>query len=541
MADTTGAHLGHISRRSFLKTAGTVAGTAGAAALLSRLGIQNVAVPVALAADGSTFTYAIAGDPGSNVNPVTTNDRFGLMTLKLLFAQLFTVRADGVSWYLAESYEESDDHLQFTFHLRDGVKWSDGESVTADDVVFTYQTIAADATADAYSSLNFGEDGPVQVEAVDDLTVLFTFPKVNAAALEKLQGPDGVFIFPRHVYEGVEDFENNDVNSNPVGCGAFTLAEYQAGSYLHFAANPDYLGGKPSVDNVVFQIVTNENTGMQAIQTGEVDAWIATAAQAEQIDAKANGLTITPYSEGRVAYLSVNTLRVPDENVRKALFYSLDKEAIAQAAVLKPDYYSLVYTFLPTNSDFYDEDGVERYDRDLDKARQLLSDAGQENPTFTLVYISGDSMQTDASLIIQEQAAEAGITIELVGIDNSAFYPELYKKDTQYDLFFAGYVMGVDPDSYSQLFITDGTDNGAKISDPQIDELFAQGQVETDADKRHEIYHELQTIIQDRAVHYEMYSNDRLLVTGARVGGLDQAKLIPIFTFENIDKITIDQ
>ncbi len=524
-----------LSRRGFVKGAGMAA----AAALFADLGLDLAGGSLAQAADGTTFTYAIAGDPGSNVNPVTTNDRFGLMTLKLLYSPLFAVRAEGIKYFLAESYDVSDDKLTLTVHLRQDVKWSDGEPFTADDVVFTYETIESVETADAYASLNYGDEGKVEVAKVDDSTVTFTFPAIDAAAAETLQGPDGVYIFPKHAYEGVTDWENNDVNANPVGTGPYTIAAYQPGSYVQFVANPDYFKGTPQVDNVVYQIIENENTGMQAIQTGEVDAWIGTAAQVEQMDIEGNGLTVTAYSEGRVAYIVFNVNRVPDENVRKALFYALDKKTISDAAVLSSDFYDLEYTFLPTNSEFYNPDAVEKYDRDVEKAKQLLADAGNPNPTFTLAYSGSDSLQTNASLIIQEQAAEAGITIELSGMDSTALSNEQKDPDSKFDITFGGYIMGVDPTSYKQLFVSGSSGNYAHISNPEVDDLFDQGRIETDNDKRHEIFDQLQAAIQDQATHYQLYSNKRLLVTGKRVSGFEDAQLIPIYTFEEIDKLKI--
>ncbi len=525
-----------VSRRSFVG----LAGAAAAAGLLARLGISPLDATFAGAAEsGGTFTYAIAGDPGSNVNPVTTNDRYGLMTLKLLFNQLFTYRADGITWYLADGYDESDDHKEFTFHLHEGVTWSDGEPFTADDVVFTYQTIQSIPTADAYSSLNYGDDGKVEVEAIDDLTVKFTFPFVNAAALEKLQGPDGVWIFPRHVYEGVTDFENNDVNARPVGTGPYTLADYQAGSYVQFAANKDYFKGAPQTDGIVFQIVTNENTGMQAIQTGQVDAWIGTAAQIQQMDIQGNGLTVTPYSENRVAYLTFNAQRVTDQRVRQALWYALDKKAIADAAALSDEYYELEYTFLPTTSEFYNPDAVQKYERDVQKATQLLADAGQTSPTFRVAYTGSDSLQTNALIVAQEQAAEAGITLELVGLESAALSQAQRDASSDYDITFGGYIMGIDPDSYADEFTSGSPSNYGHLDDPELDDLFTQGRQETDHDKRVEIYDKVQARVQDNAAFYPLYSNKRLLVTTARVSGIEDAKLIPIYTFENYDKLRV--
>ena len=545
-----------LTRRTFVAAAATALAAAGLAGCASDDGKKEEAKPADEPAEepadepaeepaeegGKTFTYAIAGDPGNNVNPVTTSDRFGLMTLKLLFSPLYVVRAEGIQWYLADSYDVSDDFLEYTFHLKEGVTWSDGEPVTADDVVFSYETIRETDVADAYSSLNYGDDGKIEVEAIDDLTVKFTFPFLNAAALETLQGPDGVWIFPRHVYGEVEDFENNDVNANPVGTGPFTLAEYQEGQYLLFNARKDYFDGEPKLDNLVFRIVTNENSGMQGIQTGEFDAWIATAAEVEQMDIEGNNLTVTPYTEGRVAYIVFNTKLVPNEDLRKAFFYSLDKEKIGQAAVLEPEYFEPQYTFLPFNSQFYNPDAVEKYERDLDKAAELLKASGETNPTFVLGYTGSDSLQTNASLLIQEQAAEAGITIELRGVESSALSQAMKDPDNKdYDIMFGGYIMGIDPDSYSSLFTSGSASNYAHYDNPVLDDLFAQGRIETDEAKRHEIYDAAQAELADHATQYPLYSNMRLLVTGPRVSGIDDAKLIPIYTFEDPQKLIIEE
>ena len=84
----------------------------------------------------STFTYAISGDPTETVNVITTSDRWGLSTVKMIYSPLYMNNADGINWFLATDYSVSDDNLTYTFKLRDDVKWSDGEPFTADDVVF---------------------------------------------------------------------------------------------------------------------------------------------------------------------------------------------------------------------------------------------------------------------------------------------------------------------------------------------------------------------------------------------------------------------
>ena len=481
----------------------------------------------------STFTYAIAGDPGANVNVITTSDRFGLMTLKMIYSPLYMYNADGINYFLAKSIDTSDDNLTYTMHLRDDVKWSDGEKFTADDVVFTFEAMEKEENAGwAYSQLVYKE-GAVKIEKVDDYTVKLTMPFVNSAAVEMFSQ---IFIMPKHVYENVTNFENNDVNTKPVGTGPYVMSEYSAGSYVKFTKNENYFLGAPSIDNIVYRIIENENTAMTAIQSGEVDAWIGTPAQVAQMNLDSANLTVYPYQEGRVAYMMINAARVQNEDLRKAILYALDKKAIADAALLSSDYYDLPWSFMPPNSKFFTED-VEKYEQNLEKSKEYLAASGVQKPELNLAYSGSDTLQSTSALLVQEQLEKAGFKVTLSGIDSKALSQQMKDKNNTYDMYFGGYIMGIDPDTFSSLFETGAAYNYMYYDQPEINELFAQGRKETDETKRKEIYTNLQKKIQDTACFYPLYSNKRLLVVSKNVSGIDAAKLVPVYTFEDTSKL----
>ena len=481
----------------------------------------------------STFTYAIAGDPGANVNVITTSDRFGLMTLKMIYSPLYMYNADGINYFLAKSIDTSDDNLSYTMHLRDDVKWSDGEKFTADDVVFTFEAMEKEENAGwAYSQLVYKE-GTVKIEKVDDYTVKLTMPFVNSAAVEMFSQ---IFIMPKHVYENVTNFENNDVNTKPVGTGPYVMSEYSAGSYVKFTKNENYFLGAPSIDNIVYRIIENENTAMTAIQSGEVDAWIGTPAQVAQMNLDSANLTVYPYQEGRVAYMMINAARVQNEDLRKAILYALDKKAIADAALLSSDYYDLPWSFMPPNSKFFTED-VEKYEQNLDKSKEYLAASGVQKPELKLAYSGSDSLQSTSALLVQEQLEKAGFKVTLSGIDSKALSQQMKDKNNTYDMYFGGYIMGIDPDTFSSLFETGAAYNYMYYDQPEINELFAQGRKETDETKRKEIYTNIQKKIQDTACFYPLYSNKRLLVVSKNVSGIEDAKLVPVYTFEDTSKL----
>ena len=141
-----------------------------------------------------TFTFAIGGDTGNTLNPLTADDRWGLMTCHMIYSPMYYINPDGsIEWILAESMEPSDDGLVYTMKLKEGLKWSDGEPLTADDIVFTFNSIN-----DMKENLYVGGE-PIKVEKVDDTTVTFTLATQSASVTELLSAE--TFIVPKHIFD----------------------------------------------------------------------------------------------------------------------------------------------------------------------------------------------------------------------------------------------------------------------------------------------------------------------------------------------------
>jgi peptide/nickel transport system substrate-binding protein len=483
-----------------------------------------------------TFIYGIDGDPGNEVNVITTGDRYGLMEIKAIYSPLYMYNGkNDVKYFLAESMTPSSDYLTYTAKLRKGVKWSDGQPFTADDVVFTYEQMLKESNGGwARSQLIFNNQ-PVKVEKVDDYTVKFTLPTVSMSAMEAL---GNIFIMPKHIYQNETNIANSPKNATPVGTGPYILKEYKPGESVTFVKNDNYFLGAPKISKVVFRIIMDPNTAVMALQKGEINALAVQPSDASKFKGNSN-VTIKPYDEGRIGYLAYNlsSKAVQSKEVRQALAYAMNRNDIITASYLSSDYAKPAYSFLPTKATYF-TDNVEKYKFDPKKAKEMLAKAGVSNLKLKLAYTANNPIQQKQAAVIQQNLKAVGVDVQLVGMDATALSKKLQSVQTDFDMYLNGYIMGIDPDTFNSLFVTNGEANFMHYSNPKVDELFNQGRVEKDDAKRKAIYEEIQKTIIDDAAFYPITENKRILAIDSRIKGIDEAGLIPVYTFEDMSKLS---
>ncbi len=498
---------------------------------LAMLLVLSLAAPALADKTNNTFIYGIEGDPGNDINTVSTGSRFDLMAERMLYSPLFAYFGpDDIDYFLAKDVKVSEDGMTITVTLRDDVVWSDGKPFTSADVLFTFEHIIKAPYANGHDGLVFGGQA-TQVTAPDDYTVVFKTPIFVASMLENLASEH--YIMPRHIYEGDETLDNNVKNQTPVGTGPYTLAEYKAGQYMKFAANKTYFKGAPKIETVFFQIVGDPNSAMIALKTGQINALVLSNDAAE--DFKTSPVDVIAYPEDRVGYASfiMTSDKVQDINFRKAVFYALDRQQMNIGAYLSEEFFVEAVTYLPYSNPFFTKE-LETYQRNVDTAKEYLAKATQVPESITIAYGVGNKQQEVQALVIQQNLKEAGITAEVAPVDANALFDGLRKGSSPYDMFLSGYIMGIDPSSYATLFVTDGASNFSKMGDSKLDELFKAGAIETDPAKRKEIYDESQRVLADLAIHFPIVTNSRLLGVTQDVGGLEEARLIPIYTFNDM-------
>ena len=181
----------------------------------------------------------------------------------LLFSGLTAHDADDqVIPGLAEKWEYDEDSYTYTFHIRDGIKWHDGEAFTADDVKFTIEAIM-DPENGSENAPNY--EDVQEIKVMDDQTIAFKLAEPNVAFLEYMT----IAILPKHLLEG-EDMQESDFFRHPVGTGPYKLESWDAGQSIVMTKNEDYYLGSPKIDKVIFKIVEDDNTQAVQLQSGEI-------------------------------------------------------------------------------------------------------------------------------------------------------------------------------------------------------------------------------------------------------------------------------
>lgn len=483
--------------------------------------------PGAAAAEEKTvkdsIVYAQMADCGNVANYLTADDRISMSMLAYINDGLFTLMPDGsYRFKIAESFEPSADGLTYTCKIKSGLKWSDGHEMTIDDVLFSFETYMANSSA-----LSVGGENAA-VNKIDDTTLEFVLPGALASFPESVAD---VPMLAKHMFEGKDSLDMDLTNAaNVVGCGPYKFAEYKSGEYIKLVRNEYYAGEQAVVENFFMPFIPNDDTAKAGLLKGEVDIWVGLASLLDGLE----DFNVVPYSEGRVAYARINRVspNLQDKDVRKAIFYAINRNDMLTAAYSSLDYATPSVSFLPKTNGYYTED-LEQYNQDVAKAQELL--AGKTVPTLKICYIGTNAEQTAMATVMQAQLAAVGINLELCGVDQAAYMAAAYDcENAMYDLYLGGYIMTIDPAGYDGMF---ATGNMINYASSEIDALFEEGKATTDPAQRQAIYTRLQQLVADEALFYPLGTNLRLLVVNPELKGLDEAALVSIITFEDIGRL----
>lgn len=442
----------------------------------------------------------------------------GFVRASLLFDTLVWRDSTGetIPW-LATDWSLSDDELTWTFTLRDGVTWQDGEPLTVDDVVFSIEYYQAHpGTAWFMAALNEVES----VSAISDDQVAITMKRPYAAFLQT--AAEVLMIFPKHIWENVDDPLTYVEPDAFIGSGAYRLVEYsqEEGTYL-FESNPDFFLGEPYVRRIEFVPTSDDYL---ALANGDISAF-------DQFGGVTDEMLLTfredpfvvkeaPGEWGMFLYFNLNEdTPLQDVRVRQAIAYAVDRQAMLDRVLFGfGDVGSM--GFLPPSNPFYSAD-VTDYPHDLDQARALLEEAGYDGSPLTLAY-SPDWIMASARVveIIDAGLSEIGIPVELVAMDQATIDAAATAGD--YEMLLTGFGgLGGDPDQLRRNFASTSPSSGFSraqgYANPDFDAL-AEAQVSmSDPAARQEAVAEMQAILAEDLPVLPLYYTARVVVFNADV------------------------
>jgi len=429
---------------------------------------------------------------------------------------------------LAESWEVSDDGTRYTFSLRPGVIWHDGEPFTAHDVKFTWELIAHPENVTATQLYSFfstiegaeawhaGEaDEITGIRVVDDLTLEVTLASTWAPFLTI---GTNQYIVPRHILGEVPVGEilEHEYARAPIGTGPFRFVAWQAGDSIIGEAFDDYYAGRPTIDQVVLRVATlDDNARITALRSGELNSTAISLVGLDSIEGD-DQIQVVQHPGRANQYLEFNLAKpiFEDVRVRKALSYALDRQAIVDAIWQgRASIYNSVFPldWWATKQD------TTLFDNDPDEARRLLDEAGwvegddgiRERDDQKLSFTIHSIIDT-WPLVVQQQWKAIGVDASIELVDFPTLSTQFYTTKV-----FDAVAMNVPYSLYTDphyalpgYFLS--TNNRNAYNNPKSDELIIAAATATDREERTRLYHEWQEVIAQDVPHLWIANPDEV-------------------------------
>jgi peptide/nickel transport system substrate-binding protein len=397
---------------------------------------------------------------------------------------------------LATAWEQSEDGLTWTFTLREGVQFHNGEELTADIVVWSMNRIINPDTGSGRVASVGGAEAVW--EAVDTYTVTVTTPQPIAILPQLVAGAGTEVIHPDSVNE-------NGQVVIPIGTGPFTVEDLEGTTSLRLVKNPNYWQeGLPYLDAVRVTVISEDAPREAALLGGEVD-WIARLApQSVEALSQEAGIVVATTPALHYQYIGLNTEREPlnDVRVRQAIAYAVNREQICAAS----EFGLCTVVEGPTgpSSPWYND--YAPYGRDLDRARELLADAGYPDGfEMELMPTSAFEETTRAAQVVQANLADVGIRTTIIAPEWSEWL-EL-EGSGQYDGYICSWNGLTDGNDYYYLQHRTGeVFNFTGFSNQEFDSLVEEARTLTDFDERYALYGQANQIVVDEAPYVYFYN-----------------------------------
>ena len=427
---------------------------------------------------------------------------------------------------LAESWAVSEDGLTYTLKIRDA-KFSDGSPLTAADAAFSLLRIRDDEGSlwsDSYTVID-------TAEATDDRTLVIKLKTPSAPFLSTLAMP-GASILSK---AGMESLGAEAYAENPIASGAFTLKEWRRGDRVILAKNPNFWeADRVQLDGVEWISVPDDNTRMLNVQAGELDAAIFVPfSRVAELKKDANLIVHTDPST-REDHLLINHEKgaLGKKEVRQALDMAIDKQAIIDTVTFGLG--EVANSFVPKGALYYYADNLRR-PYDPEKAKQMLADAGASDLTLNYVVRAGDEIVEQTAVLLQQQLAKAGVTVNIQKVDPSQEWDMLV--DGNYDVGVNYWTNDIlDPDQKTTFVVGHDTNMNymTRYQNDTVKDLVAAARIEMDPVKREAMYVDIQKMAKDDVNWIDLYYSPFINVSRSNIENFDQNPLGRFFLEDTV-------
>lgn len=454
----------------------------------------------------------------------------------MVFESLVINAADGsVKPHLAKSWEVSADGKRYLFHLRDDVRFNDGEKFNAYAAKLNIEAVLDNKARHAWMGLVNEID---TVKALDEYTLELTLKAPYYPALTELGLTRPFrFISPKAFIKG----KTQAGVSSYAGTGPWRLAEYKKNQYAKFVVNPTYWGKKPALEAVIWHVIPDRQTMLLALQKGDIQ--LIFGADGDMVDmdsyeALANSGKFTTLMSSPIASrtLVVNSKRpiTGELKVRQALSYAVDKEAIASGIFNNSE--TMADTLMARTVPYSDV-AVKTYGYDPKKARQLLDEAGWVLPegkairekngqplVLVFSYDTSNAAERDIAELVQNDFKQIGVAVKIIGEEKQAYHDR--QKQGDFDLQYSlSWGKPYDPASFIASFRFLGhADYQAQLGLPdkaQLDETIGKILTSTDMDTRQALYKQLFTRLADEAIYIPLTYSRTKVIYSHELNGVD--------------------
>lgn len=402
---------------------------------------------------------------------------------------------------IASDYTVSDDGLTYTFTLRDGVVFHNGNPVTTEDVLYSIQ-LAIDSQITGYDNID-------TFTAPDDKTIVIT-----------LKTPDGDF--PAEVCQAIvpKDSDNNgELAQNPIGTGPFQLTDFAVQDHLTLSRNENYWGTRAYLDTVTVKFIDSSADLLVNYQSGAIDGFVANGAITEQVDKSTSVINVG--NSNAVQMLALNNTAAPFDNkeVRQAISYAVDSDEIIDTACY--GYGVKIGTaMIPGLSAYFDDSLTDTYDVNDEKAKELLADAGYADGfSFTVKVPSVYQVHLDTAQVIVNELAKIGVTMNIEQVDWATWLENVY---TNRD--YEATIISVDgtiasPTSFLSRYVSDAGNNFVNYSSSDFDSAYEAAASALNEEDRISGFKKCEKILTDDAASVYIEDISNILVYTNRFGG----------------------